>query len=81
MTTQSQNRILGKGDTVEIPVREVDELDNLVTLLEGRIQQVTDIRDIQGAKETIAAGEYMRGMYNGLELALATLQGRDPEYK
>lgn len=72
-------------------------LERAVSLMQGRepeyssdtaeaeldeiTQKITNIRDIQGAKETIEAGEYMRGMYNGLELALSIVENREPEYK
>lgn len=36
---------------------------------------------VQGYDGNWNYDEYMRGMYNGLECALATLEGRDPEYK
>lgn len=41
-------------------------------------QGLVSLRDEYGAQIT---GEYYRGMYNGLELALATLDGRDAVYR
>lgn len=44
-------------------------------------KQLKKLRDIQGSDGTIDQGEYMVGLYNGIELAIAVLEGRDPEYK
>ncbi|MFD9949702.1 hypothetical protein ACFWYW_55550 [Nonomuraea sp. NPDC059023] len=44
--------------------------------------KIRDLRDIQGQQGTWNASGYMRGLYNGLELALAVLEGeRDPQFK
>lgn len=46
-----------------------------------RIEQLNDLIRIQGEPGNIDQGEYMRGLYNGLELAAATLEGREPVFK
>lgn len=46
-----------------------------------KIASINSLRDIQGQPGNWDDSEYMRGLYNGLELASATLEGRDPEYK
>lgn len=43
-----------------------------------------DIKDqvtAQGQKGTWDSDEYMRGLYNGLELALAQMEEREPNFK
>jgi hypothetical protein len=46
------------------------------------IEKVRDVRRIQGSDGNWNYSAYMRGMYNGLELALSILEGeRDPEYR
>lgn len=45
----------------------------------GKIRQ---LRDVQGRDGTWNASGYMRGLYNGLELALSILEGeRDPQFR
>lgn len=47
-------------------------------------QKIDDVRDllkVQGFDGTWNYDPYMMGLYNGLELALAVLEGRQPEYK
>jgi len=51
---------------------------------ENALQRLSDLnkaRDTQGTKGNFDYSEYMRGMYNGLELASAIMEGRDPGYK
>lgn len=43
--------------------------------------KIKEMKNIQGTDGNWNYNEYMRGMYNGLELALATLENRDPIYK
>jgi len=45
--------------------------------VEDVTNEVRKLRDIQRAS---VDDEYMRGLYNGLELVLAVLEARDPEY-
>lgn len=37
--------------------------------------------NVQGQNGNWNYDPYMHGMYNGLECALATMEGRDPEYR
>lgn len=54
----------------------------MVKDLAERINDIRTIRNCQGLDGTWNSSEYMRGLYNGIELALCTLEGdRDPEYK
>jgi hypothetical protein len=44
--------------------------------------KIRNLRDVQGRDGTWDMDEYMRGLFNGLELALSVLEGeRDPQYK
>ncbi len=47
----------------------------------NKIDELKDVRDIQGYNGNWDYNEYMWGMYNGLELALAIMEDREPEYK
>ena len=49
--------------------------------LEKNIGKLRDCRDIQGSKGNWDQGEYMRGYYNGIELALSIMEDRDPEFR
>lgn len=39
------------------------------------------VKDIQGSKGNWDYDPYMHGMYNGIELAMAIMQDREPVYK
>ena len=47
----------------------------------NRLQALRNVVKIQGHKGNWDYNEYMRGMYNGLELALAIMENREPIYK
>ncbi len=47
--------------------------------LEKVIDTLNNFLEIQ--KECIEQSEYMLGLYNGMELALATLEKREPKYE
>lgn len=42
---------------------------------------VAELRDIQGRKGNWNMNDYMCGLFNGLELAVATLENREPDYR
>lgn len=46
-----------------------------------RIAKLREACDIQGQPGNWDANEYMRGYYNGMELALAIIENRSPVYK
>lgn len=45
------------------------------------ISKLRNLRDIQGRKGNYDIDEYMRGLYNGLELSLSIFEDRSPDYK
>lgn len=45
------------------------------------IETINSLRDIQGSEGNWNYSEYMLGMFNGLELASATMEGRRPDFK
>lgn len=48
----------------------------------GVVNKIRDLRAAQGTNGTWNASGYMRGLHNGLELALSILEGeRDPQFK
>ncbi|WML44069.1 hypothetical protein [Neobacillus sp. PS3-40] len=49
--------------------------------LEKRINEIAKTLDIQGSDPSTEYDQYMRGLYNGLELALASLEMREPVFK
>jgi hypothetical protein len=48
---------------------------------ESLIRQMRSIKDQQGKPGNWDCDEYMRGMYNGMELLMSIYENRDPEYK
>ena len=47
----------------------------------SKIEKIQQCHDIQGQDGNWNYDEYMRGLYNGLELVLAILNDREPIYK
>lgn len=46
-----------------------------------RLDGLKNLRDIQGQDGNWDHDEYMTGLYNGLEIAIATLEGKNPDIK
>lgn len=46
-----------------------------------RLAQLKEVRDIQAYSGNWNCDPYMHGLYNGLEMAVATLEGREPKFK
>jgi hypothetical protein len=44
-------------------------------------KELKKLKNIQGRTGNWDYNPYMHGLYNGIELALATVEGRDPEFK
>lgn len=54
-------------------------MDN-ATEFEKKLASLKNCRDIQRAPGTVDVSEYMRGMANGLILAVSVMEGGDPDY-
>ena len=48
--------------------------------LKGKTKEVKRIRDLQEKSLETSQDDYMVGLYNGLELSLAILESREPEF-
>lgn len=48
--------------------------------LKSKTNEVKNIRDLQKQSLEKSADDYMVGLYNGLEMATAILEGREPEF-
>jgi hypothetical protein len=49
--------------------------------MEKRIADLANITDVQGNDPSTNYDPYMQGLYNGMELALAIIENRDPVFK
>jgi hypothetical protein len=49
--------------------------------MKKEIDDLMNVVDIQGYNGNWNFSEYMWGMYNGMELALAIVENREPKYK
>ena len=49
--------------------------------LRSKTKQVKDIRDLQKQSLEKSADDYMVGLYNGLEMAVAIMENREPEFE
>ena len=47
----------------------------------SKIQQARDVLAIQGYDGNWNYDPYMQGMYNGMELIVAIIEGRKPQYR
>lgn len=48
--------------------------------LRSKTKEVKNIRDLQKQSFEKSTDDYMVGLYNGLEMATAILEGREPEF-
>ncbi|MGF7057202.1 hypothetical protein [Brassicibacter mesophilus] len=48
--------------------------------IEKKINSLKNLENIQGSKGNIDQGDYMVGLYNGLEIAVALLENREPNF-
>lgn len=48
--------------------------------LRSKTKEVKNIRDLQRQGLEKSTDDYMVGLYNGLEMATAILEGREPEF-
>jgi len=49
--------------------------------MEKRLANLKELLAVQGCDGNWNYDQYMRGMYNGMELAVAVLEGRNPVYR
>ncbi len=49
--------------------------------VEDKLCKLNELKEIQGREGTIDRGNYMIGLYNGLELSIAIMEDREPIYK
>lgn len=59
--------------------RRKENIERMNTL-RSKIKQVKDIIDLQKQSLEKSTDDYMVGLYNGLEIASAILEGREPEF-
>lgn len=48
--------------------------------LRSKTKQVKEVRDLQKQSLEKLTDDYMVGLYNGLEMSIAILEGREPEF-
>ncbi len=49
-------------------------------MYKNELKSLINIRDIQCSKGNYDQGEYMRGMANGLIVAVSIMEGKEPKY-
>lgn len=55
-------------------------MTNIPEELKIRVHKMLDVHAVQADPGNRRASEYMRGLYNGLELAVAMMEGRAPQF-
>jgi hypothetical protein len=72
-------------DQADLIIKEIQELlaqpEYEADRRSDPISKLRDLRDIQGREGNYDMDEYMRGLYNGLELSLSIFEDRSPDYK
>lgn len=66
---------------VDCSIRVIRKLQGYKEKFEKAVSDISDQKSVQGSSGNWDYDEYMRGMYNGIECALATMQGKDPIYR
>ena len=82
-------KLLNRDNVFGITLRgKLDMMANYITGLEVERENyiknrtsLLNLRDIQGQKGNWDYDEYMRGMFNGLELAVSVFEGIEPAFK
>ncbi len=49
--------------------------------MEEKLEEIRELHRIHGHEDYWTFDSYTKGIYNGLEMALAILEDRDPEFK
>jgi hypothetical protein len=65
----------------EMATRTRDKLERIVRVYYSRMDSMRELLKTQGSSGNWDFSEYMLGMYNGMELMMATIEGRDPEFR
>lgn len=61
-------------------VKRRKENKKRMNTLKSKTKEVKNIRDLQKQSLEKSADDYMVGLYNGLEMATAILENREPEF-
>lgn len=61
-------------------VKRRKENKEKMNTLRSKTKEVKNIRDLQKQSLEKSTDDYMVGLYNGLEMATAILEGREPEF-
>ena len=73
---QLKNRSYGDNTILDV-IGYLECLENKLKL----VSDLNSLKDVQGQKGCWDSDDYMRGLFNGLELASSTLEQREPKYK
>jgi hypothetical protein len=52
-----------------------------VNLTDKQVENMRQLVEVQGSSGNWNYDEYMHGMYNGMELILSMVEGRDPNFR
>ena len=77
LLSKTQKPLNRKDNDMSTDINTDTELDTIGK----RVQHLRDAHAIQGANGNWNYSSYMLGMFNSLEFALATLEGREPIYR
>ena len=49
--------------------------------MDEKLEKLNELKKVQGTHGNWDYCSYMHGLYNGIELAIAILEGREPDFK
>lgn len=61
--------------------REVRKITKALQELEAKVSDANELLAIQGEDGNWDYSDYMLGMYNGMELIVSVIEGREPSYR
>lgn len=87
ITCYPESLLIQTGDMDLLPSKKLNNVIKEIEALlskderEDDVDVLRNLRDLQGVNGTWDHCEYMRGLYNGLEVSLSIFENRDPVYK
>ena len=80
-TCTMAQRLTGDGCSVCNPAYALEMAEETIKDLESGVEELKGLKEIQGQDGNWNHDHYMRGLYNGIELALSLFEKRSPVYK
>jgi len=77
-TLEKMNEQKKSADTVQ---KTVEEMNAEMAMINARIERIRTLWEAQGINGVWNSCQYMCGVFNGLEMAMAVLENRNIQYR